>query len=161
MAISIIYADYDNLSHQQAIVTLLNSYASDPMGGGQSLSEYVRNNLVRYLAQVSGAITLLAYDGSQPVGLLNAFQGFSTFQCKPILNIHDLAVLPDYRGQGVASALLSAIQKEAIARDCCKLTLEVLEGNKPAKQVYEKFGFKGYELDPNMGQAVFLEKIIE
>lgn len=45
-----------------------------------------------------------------------------------------------------------------MAGDCCKLTLEVLEGNKLAQQVYRRFGFQGYELDPKMGRALFYEK---
>ena len=49
---------------------------------------------------------------------------------------------------------------ELLARDrgCCKLTLEVLEGNAVARSAYEKFGFTGYELDPAMGKAHFWEK---
>ncbi len=43
-------------------------------------------------------------------------------------------------------------------RDCCKLTLEVLEGNHIAQAAYTKFGFSGYELDPEMGRALFWEK---
>ena len=49
---------------------------------------------------------------------------------------------------------------EAMARQrgCCKLTLEVLEGNHGARRAYLDFGFEGYQLDPAMGQALFFEK---
>jgi ribosomal protein S18 acetylase RimI-like enzyme len=49
---------------------------------------------------------------------------------------------------------------EAIARErgACKLTLEVLQGNAPAIKLYERIGFAGYQLDPAMGQAQFLQK---
>ena len=36
---------------------------------------------------------------------------------------------------------------------CCKLTLEVLEGNKLAQAAYIANGFAGYQLDPEMGQG--------
>ncbi|MFT5635935.1 MAG: hypothetical protein ACI89T_001390 [Cognaticolwellia sp.] len=38
------------------------------------------------------------------------------------------------------------------------MTLEVLEGNKVAKNAYQKVGFGSYVLDPEMGQAVFWQK---
>ena len=54
--------------------------------------------------------------------------------------------------------MLEAIESVAVERKCCKLTLEVLEGNHIAQHVYKKFGFAAYELDPKMGQAMFFEK---
>ena len=46
----------------------------------------------------------------------------------------------------------------ALSLDCCKLTLEVLEGNHIAQSAYKTFGFSGYELNPQMGKALFWEK---
>jgi len=85
-------------------------------------------------------------------------EGFSTFACKPLLNVHDIAVLSGHRRQGVAAALLAAI--EALARElgCCKLTLEVLSNNLPAQAAYRKVGFHSYRLDPKAGQAMFWQK---
>jgi ribosomal protein S18 acetylase RimI-like enzyme len=74
------------------------------------------------------------------------------------LNIHDIAVLPDCRGQGVGQALLAAAEQLAIDRGCCKLTLEVLTGNARALQSYLRFGFAPYALDPAAGQASFMQK---
>ncbi|MFT5906124.1 MAG: ribosomal protein S18 acetylase RimI-like enzyme, partial [Cryomorphaceae bacterium] len=42
----------------------------------------------------------------------------------------------------------------------CKITLEVLSKNEVAKSAYQKFGFSGYELDPEAGKALFWEKPI-
>jgi ribosomal protein S18 acetylase RimI-like enzyme len=53
---------------------------------------------------------------------------------------------------------MNKIEDLAISKGCCKITLEVLEGNQVAKSAYIKAGFKGYELDPEMGKAVFWEK---
>ena len=156
---SIIQANLTNPLHAQAEITLLDAYAQDPMGGGSGLSESVKRDLCAQLIQ-RNAVVVLAFHDDKPVGLINAFEGFSTFQCKPLLNIHDVAVLPDYRGQGIASAMLRKVEEIARQRGCCKLTLEVLEGNAPARAAYEKFGFRGYELDPAAGKALFLEKTL-
>ncbi len=74
------------------------------------------------------------------------------------MNIHDIFVDPIYRGKGISKKLLQKAEQIAIELGCCKLTLEVLEGNNPALSAYKSFGFKNFELDPKMGGALFLEK---
>ncbi len=151
-------ADLNLSTHAQAFIDLLNTYAHDPMGGGDGLSDFARDNLVNQLKQRAGVIIVLAFEDDEPVGLVNCFEGFSTFQCKPILNIHDVIVAPAFRGRDISTHLLTEV--EAIARQmhCCKLTLEVLEHNEVAKAAYRKAGFSGYQLDPAYGQALFWEK---
>jgi len=56
--------------------------------------------------------------------------------------------------------MIQQVEAIAIEHGCCKLTLEVLEGNVVAKAAYKKLGFGGYELDPKMGQAVFWQKTL-
>jgi len=140
---------------------LLDLYARDPMGGGEPLAASVLERLCDDLARRPDSASFLAYrvtDPSDPVGLINCFEGYSTFKAKPLLNVHDIVVHPDIRGQGVAQALLGAAQQLAIERGCCKLTLEVLSGNTVAMNAYDRFGFKPYQLDPGAGQAVLLQK---
>jgi ribosomal protein S18 acetylase RimI-like enzyme len=103
-------------------------------------------------------LVILAFENNIPAGLLIGFEGFSTFQCKPLLNIHDFVVAPNYRGQGLALKLLEKAESIAKEREYCKLTLEVLEGNGSAKSVYRKFGFEPYKLNTKMGKAFFWEK---
>ncbi|MCW8998502.1 MAG: GNAT family N-acetyltransferase, partial [Kangiellaceae bacterium] len=142
----------------EQLVELLDNYAKDPMGGGEPLSPEVKNNLITELKNYPQLLSVIAYYDDKPAGLINCVLGFSTFKCKPLLNIHDVTVNPEFRGKGIARKLLQAAQDIAIDKGCCKLTLEVLEGNQVAKQAYLNFGFKGYELDPKMGQALFWEK---
>ncbi|WP_456380444.1 GNAT family N-acetyltransferase [Thiolapillus sp.] len=156
--IEITVADYHDPSHQQAILHLLDAYARDPMGGGHPLSADTRQRLIPALIAQPGALSVLAFDGDTPVGLVNCFQALSTFQAKPLLNIHDVIVAAKYRGQGISSMLLEKVEEIARQRGCCKITLEVLEGNRIAKNAYRKLGFCGYELDPELGQALFWEK---
>lgn len=153
-------ADYANPNHAQAIVELLDAYARDPMGGAEPLSAFARAHLVESLAQRPHAFTVLAWVQGAPAGLANCFEGFSTFACKPLVNIHDFAVLPAYRGQGVAQGLMAFVEDEARRRGACKLTLEVLQGNTPAQALYARCGFSNYQLDPQMGYAQFQQKYL-
>lgn len=150
--------DYHLAAHRTALLLLLDLYANDPMGGSEPLASDTRERLCDDLAQRTDAVSFIAWEGEQALGLLNAFEGYSTFKARPLLNIHDLAVHPEHRGQGVGQALLTAVAQHAQARGCCKLTLEVLSGNAVALKSYERFGFAGYQLDPKAGQAVFLQK---
>jgi ribosomal protein S18 acetylase RimI-like enzyme len=156
----IIPADYADPQHQELIPRLLDAYARDPLGGGQPLREEVKANLVGELRKLPNALSLLGFCDGKPAGLVNAFFAFSTFQCKSLLNIHDMIVLPEYRGMGLSQQLLAAAEAIARARGCCKLTLEVQSGNAVAMGTYRKFGFAGYELDPVHGQAMFWQKWI-
>ncbi|WP_438865559.1 GNAT family N-acetyltransferase [Neptunicella sp.] len=160
MSIEVIIANYSDPKHQQDIPALLNQYAQDPMGSGAPLATNVLKNLTAELAKVPNAFSVLCYVNQQPAGLANCFQGFSTFKCKPLINIHDLAVLSQYRGVGISQRILHVIEQEAQLRGCCKITLEVLEGNHIAQQAYLKFGFAGYQLDVKTGKALFWEKPI-
>jgi ribosomal protein S18 acetylase RimI-like enzyme len=74
------------------------------------------------------------------------------------VNVHDVAVLASHRGRRVAEKMLELAEKIALQRGACKLTLEVLPGNHPAMRLYQRIGFAGYELDPALGQAQFLQK---
>ncbi len=156
----IIVADYDLPEHQRIIGTLMNAYASDEMGGGEALSEEVVQTLAAKLKAFGKAITFLAVEGEHYLGLVNCIQAFSTFKAKPILNIHDVIVVESARGRGVAPAIMNAAEAHARATGCCKLTLEVLEGNASARRAYEKIGYTPYELDPEMGRAMFWHKIL-
>ena len=152
--------DLSNPANGPVIIDMLNMYAMDIMGGSEPITEYTREHLFEELSKRPTAHVFLARVGGSPAGITICFEGFSTFKCKPLLNIHDFAVSPAYRRQGVAIALLEYV--EQYAKDvlgCCKLTLEVLEGNHPAKGTYEKFGFAGYQfLDDGLGKAMFWQK---
>jgi len=158
MTVEIVRADYANPRHAEAIVDLLDGYACDPMGGGKPLSDAAKSGLIAALAARPTALSVLAFVDGVPVGLINAFEGFSTFRCAPLLNIHDVAVSAAFRNQGLARRMLEVVEAIALERGCCKLTLEVLEGNRPAAALYRSIGFAGYQLDPSTGAAMFWEK---
>src|SRR5690606_3778708 len=158
MMIEVLVADYRNPQHAEDMSFLLNHYARDPMGGGGALPVEVTRGLARELAKRPHAFTELCYVDGKPAGMVNCFELFSTFACKPLVNIHDVVVVEEFRGQRLSERMLQKVEAIANERGCCKLTLEVLEGNRAAKTVYQRLGFAAYELDPAMGQALFWQK---
>lgn len=156
--IRIVRVRYDNPEHAAALVELLDAYARDPAGGGEPLSDYARTHLARALAARPFIFSVLAFEGSTPIGLVNAIEGFSTFACRPLVNVHDVVVVSSHRGRGIATQLFSEIEAIARERGACKLTLEVLDGNTSARALYQRLGFAAYQLDPAMGHARFLHK---
>lgn len=150
--------NFRDAKDRAAFIYVLDSYARDPMGAGHPLADDVRARLCDDLAGLSYAVSYLAWAHDEPVGLINGFVGYSTFKARPLINIHDIAVVPDRRGQGVGRKLLDAMQQHAQALGCCKMTLEVLSGNEPARLAYLKYGFEDYALDPEVGTAMFMQK---
>ncbi|MBF0381596.1 MAG: GNAT family N-acetyltransferase [Magnetococcales bacterium] len=160
MEIDTVIADYQKQKHAEDIRELLDIYATDPMGGGKPLVSEVKKNIVTELSKIPHAFSILAYKNDKAVALANCFQGFSTFNCKPIINIHDFMIINSCRGLGFSQKLLEKIEHVAIKRGCCKITLEVLSNNSAAKAAYMKFGFNSYELNPDHGSALFWQKLL-
>jgi GNAT superfamily N-acetyltransferase len=156
--LTITLADYADPVDAADVVLLTDAYARDPMGGGESLPREVSDRLADGLAAQPGAFSLIARIDGEPAGIANCFTGFSTFTARPLVNVHDLGVRPEHRGRGVGRALLAAVEAEAQRRGACKITLEVLSGNEPAKALYAAVGFEGYGLDPAAGTAQFWAK---
>lgn len=158
--VTALIADYRDEQHGRDILMLMDEYARDSFGGGEPLSDYCRERLLQRLADFPGAFSVLAYRGSRALGLINCFMGFSTFVCKPLVNIHDVIVSKSARGSGICAEMLDLVAREAKKRGCCKLTLEVLEKNWAAKTAYRKSGFRPYALDEEMGQAEFWQRYL-
>jgi ribosomal-protein-alanine N-acetyltransferase len=57
------------------------------------------------------------------------------------LHINNLAVLPEYRRQGIASKILDRVFAEGRRVGATRATLEVRRSNEIARRLYERFGF--------------------
>jgi ribosomal protein S18 acetylase RimI-like enzyme len=159
-AIQIIPADLALPNHQQAVVDLIDAYSRDPMGDGKPLPDDVKQRLVPGLRAHPTTIIFLAYDGDQPVGIALCFRGFSSFYAKPLINIHDLAVLPGYRGHGIGRKLLGAVATKGRELDCCKLTLETQENNRAAQGLYKSVGFARDVHVEAAGGSIFMTSML-
>ena len=157
-SVVIVEADLDRIDHQTAVVELIDAYARDPMGNGRPLPAQTRLELLPGLRQVPTTVIFLAYREQRAIGIAVCFRGFSTFAARPLINIHDLAVLPAHRGQGVGRRLLEAVERKARELGCCKLTLEVAEHNDRARRIYRETGFEQSLPAPGSGGALFMSK---
>lgn len=109
------------------------------------------------------AFSLLAYTDSNwadVIGLTNCFFGFSTFEMRKLVNIHDVFVTGRVRGREVAAAMLAEVERIARANDCCRLTLEVYADNGPALRAYHKYGFTRDPSHPEV-DVHFLRKSLD
>lgn len=138
---STLIADFSNPAHSQAIVELIDMYSQDEFGSSSELAADVRQRLIPGLV-AAHAVCVLAKAAEEYVGVALCLPGFSSFRAQPLLNIHDIAVKPDHRGQGVGRALLVAVEEEARRRGCCKITLEVRADNVLAQEVYRRAGYQ-------------------
>jgi len=159
--IAIVRTRYDDPAHATALLDLMDQYARDPAGGDKPLDAFARDNLIAELAARPFMFSVLAFDDDTPVGLVNAIEGFSTFACRPLVNVHDVVVAASHRGRGIAARMFAEVEAIARERGACKLTLEVLDGNTPARALYRRLGFAAYQLDPAMGHAQFLQKWLD
>jgi ribosomal protein S18 acetylase RimI-like enzyme len=158
--VRIVDVDLDDDAHARAVVALLDHYARHPMGGGHPLAQSTREALIPGLRAQGHYVGVLAFRGATPVGLVNAFLGFSTFAARPLLNLHDVVVHESCRRQGIGRRLLARIEAVARARGCCKLTLEVRAANQAALGAYASSGFASCTVGRDGGVALFLEKTL-
>jgi len=158
VAVTIVEADLNRPDHQQAVLELTDAYAADAMGNGRPLSDEVRASLIPGLREQPTLVVFLAYDGDDPVGIATCFRGFSTFAARPLINIHDLAVLPSHRGRGIGRRLLETVEQQARSSGCCKVTLEVQEDNRRARRLYQAAGFTQTVYAEGAGGALFFSK---
>jgi GNAT superfamily N-acetyltransferase len=147
-------ADWSIGQHREAVVSLIDAYAREPQGLGRPLADDVRERLADGLARHPAAFVLLACVNEAVVGIAVCFRGYSTFAARPLVNVHDLVVIPECRGQGIGRRLLEAVCERARQLDCCKVTLEVLECNPRAERLYRELGFG----DPGNQPTRFLDR---
>ena len=156
--VTVIEADLSDAQHQAAILYLVNAYARDPMGDGRDLPSAVCDRLISGLRRHPTSLVFLAFDDATPIGIAVCFVGFSTFTARPLINVHDLAVVPECRGQGVGRLLLERVEAKGRELGCCKLTLEVRDDNHAAQRLYQKFGFGDMPAEHGMVRNWFLQK---
>ncbi|MCA9056493.1 MAG: GNAT family N-acetyltransferase [Planctomycetaceae bacterium] len=146
-------ADLASEQDRQAISQLLLEYAATL----NSRLATVPAAIIDGLRESGISHVWLAWKHDLPVGLAIGLRGFSTFRGRPLLNIHDLAVAASHRDQGIGTALLTQIARDAAQLGYCKLTLEVRADNPRAEQLYRRNGFT----DPAGCRNQFLERDLD
>ena len=116
----------------------------------QSLAEYERlrdscvateENLraTLFSSQPAAEVIIASIDGN-PVGFALFFHNYSTFLAQRGLYLEDLFVKPEARGEGAGVALLSALARIALERNCGRLEWAVLDWNQLAIDFYQRLG---------------------
>ena len=88
------------------------------------------------------AHTLLTFADGRPAAYAVYFFTFSTMVGKRGLWLDDVYVNPDFRGKGIAKALLAFLADLAIKNKCGRLEWMVLDWNKAAIDFYQGVGGK-------------------
>lgn len=115
-------AEFEQLTHE---VTGTADLLRDHLGGDRPAVE-----------------ALAAEQDGTLVGYALYFQNYSTFRTRPGLFLEDLFVLPEYRRQGIATALIKKLAAIALDRQCARFEWVVLDWNERAIAVYENLGAK-------------------
>lgn len=107
----IVKVDYTNKQQSADLCSLLNRYAMDPKGGGEPIDPSTLASLPSHMQKFGNAFSFILYvtsdDGKRnPVALANCILGFSTFNARTLMNIHDMYVDCSVRGRGFSQKLL-------------------------------------------------------
>lgn len=136
--------------HEQASATMRGLL---PNGWGQPLLaqtpavDSMEETLAEYWAD-EGSFFLVAEHQGEIVGFaLGCIETNSDDLVEaPFCTLVYLTVAEEHRGQGIAAALVKAIEDEMSARGIARLDVLVWDANLPARRLYEKLGFGILEL---------------
>jgi GNAT superfamily N-acetyltransferase len=101
---------------------------------------------------------LVAEDAGAVVGFALFFHNYSTFLAKPGIYLEDLFVKPEHRGKGHGKALLAALARLAVQRDCIRVDWVVLDWNTPSIHFYKALG--ALPLDDWTGYRLFGDALL-
>ena len=88
---------------------------------------------------------LIAERDRAVVGFALYFHSYSTWTGRPGIYLEDLYVPEHLRGQGIGTRLLRELARIALAEECTRLELSVLDWNRPAIDVYEQLGARAMD----------------
>lgn len=114
-------------------------------------------NALREELDNESALYLVAVDeeSRKVVGAAGLIQSFDEGE---ILNV---STMPEFRHQSIAYRIMTELVTEGKKRGIAAFTLEVREGNVPARGLYEKIGFKyegtrpNFYTNPKEGAAIY------
>jgi len=141
-SIQFAFCDFANQDDCTALIRLLQTYMSDPMGNAKHLTKIQQLHVLHGLETHPASYVLFCKIDEEYVGMVICFINFSTFQAKLYTNIHDVIVLPKYRKNGIGKKMIEKVIAIAQEKKQCKITLEVRTDNIHAQTLYRNLGFE-------------------
>ncbi|MDR6987682.1 ribosomal-protein-alanine N-acetyltransferase [Paenarthrobacter nitroguajacolicus] len=86
------------------------------------------------------------YIVAEVAGEIVAYAGLMCIE--PIADVQTIAVVPEFEGRGIGSAVLAELIDEARRRRAADVLLEVRADNPRAQQLYQRFGFEQIHVRP-------------
>lgn len=137
----LVKVNLENKKHCSALLSLLNDYMLDEMGIGKPMPAELGPKIIKGLKNHPVYLGFFVCNENEYAALANCNLNFSTWKAKPLINIHDFTVSPNFRNQGIGLFLLNGISAYAKENGYCRLNLEVRQDNFKAQNLYKKAGF--------------------
>ena len=106
---------------------------------GNKVKFFEKHNTVENIKNV-----ILLFDGKNPIGCGGIKKYSNT-----VMEVKRMYVKPDYRGQGIASQILTSLENWALELGYSSTILETMKVKESVIKLYEK---NGYKIIPNYGQ---------
>lgn len=116
--------------------------------GGATYADWMLTTVENH----EGATFIAEVEDGAVIGLLSCWRAedAADITVVPAARVHlyvsDLVVLPDWRGRGVAGALIAEAERHARGLGIAQMTIGVLASNAAARRSYAKAGFEDYEM---------------
>lgn len=94
----------------------------------------------QFREELSGMPRTRKYLVAHEQGVIVGYAGIAL--AGDVADIHNIAVIPSHREQGIATHLLDQLESWAISKKVEALMLEIREGNAEAFPLYEKRGYR-------------------
>jgi aminoglycoside 3-N-acetyltransferase I len=121
----------------RAMLSLFATAFEDPTS---YLARQPDDAYLAHLLASDGFIAIAALDGAAVIGGIAAYVLPKFEQARSEIYIYDLAVHADHRRQGVATAMIEALQRLATQRGAWVIFVQADYGDDPAVALYTKLG---------------------
>ena len=111
-------------------------------GEVRCLDDFFDRRTLDHAGDRAGPALLVAEHSAEPIGFAFLEPAVDYFSGEMHGHVGMIAVTEAAEGRGAGAALMRAAEDWARARGYPKLTLNVFEGNRRARDVYERFGYQ-------------------
>jgi len=139
-----IIRQFDVSAHSEQLVALWQH-----VFGYSSLHNAPQFVIDKKLAVADGLLFVAEADGKIVGSVMAGYDGHRGW-------LYSLAVLPNYRNQGIGSRLVRHAEKHLSEMGCPKINLQILKGNEEVQSFYRKLG---YETEQRVSMGKILANI--